>query len=69
MSELALNVTIADGKYTVRQASNGRVFALRYGEPWRDCTGDGLIFRLAEEIQDLREKLEASEKQINQIEP
>ena len=33
----------ADGKYTVCNDS-GRVTALRHGEPWRDLTGDNLVY-------------------------
>lgn len=49
-----LDVTVGGGKYTVQQDANGRLTALRYGEPWRDCCGDGLIFALATEIVRIR---------------
>ena len=52
LSEL-LCITVYDGKYTVKQYSNGRVEVLRYGEKWRDCTGDGLILALAQRIYEL----------------
>jgi hypothetical protein len=52
-----LCVTVADGKYTVKQDASGRLTALRYGEPWRDCVGDGLICALAYEVDNLREQL------------
>lgn len=52
-----LCVTVADGKYTVKQDASGRLIALRYGEPWRDCVGDGLICALAYEVDSLREQL------------
>lgn len=52
-----LCVTVADGKYTVKQDASGRLTALRYGEPWRDCVGDGLICALAYEVDSLREQL------------
>ncbi len=55
--EEILNVTVYDEKYTVIQHANGRTEALRYGEKWRDCTGDGLILALAQEIELLKEKL------------
>ena len=50
-------VTIEDGKYTVRWGKGMHLSALRYGEPWRDCCGDGLILGLAMEVQELRTKL------------
>ena len=51
-----LSVTVSDGKYTVIQDING-LYALRYGEEWRELTGDGLILALAMEVQELRDKL------------
>lgn len=54
MNTNLLEVTIADGKYTVIQAENGALRALRYGEEWRDCCGDNLIYYLAAEVADLR---------------
>lgn len=51
MDKLLLNVE--DGKYTVQQDTNGRLVALRYGEPWRDCVGDKLILALAQRIEHL----------------
>lgn len=56
----ALKVTVYNGKYTVVQEPNGRVHALRYGEPWRDCVGDGLILALAQEIESLREQIKST---------
>lgn len=53
-----LRVTVYDGKYTVVQAEGGGLRALRYGEEWRDCTGDGLILALAQEVAELREALD-----------
>lgn len=57
MNQEALSVTVGDGKYTVQQDASGRLTALRYGEPWRDCCGDGLIYTLAAEVESLREQL------------
>jgi hypothetical protein len=50
-----MRVTVYHGKYTVIQDPGGGLSALRYGEPWRDCTGDGLILALAQEVEELRE--------------
>lgn len=50
-------ITVADGKYTVVIKETGGMEALRYGEPWRELTGDGLIYSLATELADAREKL------------
>jgi hypothetical protein len=54
-----LRVEVADGKYTVVMDAKGGLRALRYGEEWRDCCGDGLILALAQEIAELREKRES----------
>jgi ubiquinone biosynthesis protein UbiJ len=53
-----MKVTIYDGKYTVIQDERGRLRALRHGEEWRDCTGDELILALAQEVEDLRKRVE-----------
>lgn len=45
-----------DGKYTVI-SDNGRLTALRYGEPWnRDLTGDNLIYWMLVEAIRLKEE-------------
>ncbi len=53
-----LNVPVADGKYTVLVAADGRLKALRHGEEWRDCVGDGLVLALAQEVEELRNELQ-----------
>jgi hypothetical protein len=58
MSEPLLNVSIENGKYTVIQEATGRLHALRYGEPWRDCVGDNVIFHLAHYVANLRKLAE-----------
>lgn len=50
-----LDVIVGDGKYRVFQ-KNGRLTAFRYGETWRDCCGDGLIYTLASTVETLREE-------------
>jgi len=52
-----LKVTVGHGKYTVVFTSQGNLEALRYGEKWRDCIGDGLILGLAQDLDDLRNKV------------
>ncbi len=51
-----LNIMIQNGKYTVIQHYNGELIALRYGFPWRELSGDGLVLGLAQEIERLREE-------------
>lgn len=48
-------IKVADGKYTVAHENGSNLRALRYGEPWRDLVGDGLILALVQEIEDLRQ--------------
>ncbi len=43
-------VELDGGKYTVIRENDGRMHALRYGEPWRDLVGDNLIYWLMVEI-------------------
>lgn len=58
-----LEVSLENGKYTVVQEPNGSVKALRYGEEWRDLTGDKLVLCLAQEVEALQEKVRELEKQ------
>lgn len=58
MSREIFHVSVCDGKYTVAQYRGGRVEAFRYGEKWRDCTGDELILALAQELHELRVAVE-----------
>lgn len=46
-------IDVADGKYTVIN-DNGRLSALRHGEPWQDLTGNNLVYWLAVELRDAR---------------
>lgn len=48
----AEQITVEDGKYTVI-FDNGQLHALRYGERWRDLSGDKLIYALMCRIQAL----------------
>ena len=48
-------IQIEDGKYTL-VSDRGILKALRYGEPWRDLTGDKMIGVMFSEIERLREE-------------
>ena len=50
-----------DGKYTLILHDNYSMDALRYGEPWRDLTGDNLVYCMLAEILRLQEQLDAKE--------
>lgn len=43
-------VTVADGKYMVIHENGLNFRALRYGEMWRDLTGDGLVLALTDAL-------------------
>ena len=57
-----VNISICDGKYTVIQAPTGTTRVLRYGEEWRDVTGDNVIGGLAWELQEARERIKRLEE-------
>lgn len=65
MSDVAgkelMRVSVYNGKYTVIQDADGSLRAERYGLPWRDCTGDNLIWFLAREVEALRAVLKIDE--------
>lgn len=50
-----LRVDLNGGKYTVVMTESGHLSALRYGEPWRDLVGDGMVCYMAHEIEELRD--------------
>lgn len=55
-----------NGKYTYIY-QNGVQKALRYGEQWRDLTGDNFVFHMAHEIDELQAKvveLEAKNREL-----
>ena len=51
--EIDFQVSLNDGKYTYILYKSGRHEALRYGESWRDLTGDGFIMALGQKIEQL----------------
>lgn len=53
-------IELENGKYTVvnELMSGGHLYALRYGEPWRNLNGDNLILAMYHEIERLYEELE-----------
>jgi hypothetical protein len=55
-----MKINLADGKYTY-VFEEGKQQALRYGEPWRDLTGDNLIYYMACRIVELEERAKEKE--------
>ena len=52
-------ITVGDGKYTVF-VDPRHFHALRYNKPWRDLTGDNLVYFLCIRILELEERLAAA---------
>jgi hypothetical protein len=65
IDDLALHVSICGEKYTVQQSHEGELNVLRFGEQWRECTGDNLIYSLAAEIQELRDKIKEARSHLD----
>lgn len=42
------------GKYTIIFSTTEGFKALRYGLPWRDLTGDGMVLSMLYEVEELR---------------
>ena len=50
---MVTSVKVGDGKYEVLHENGAGLHALRYGKPWRDLTGDGLVLALVQRIEEL----------------
>ena len=57
-----IKVSICDSKYTIIQDASGRTNVLRYGESWRDVTGDNVILGAAYEIEKLQARIKRLEE-------
>lgn len=55
-----------DGKYTVIfDETTGRLSALRYGEPWRDLVGDGMVLAMLQRVDALQQEVGALQQRID----
>jgi len=54
---MTTRITLEGGKYTYIQEDGRGSRALRYGEEWRDLTGDKFVGAMAAKIEELEEKL------------
>lgn len=52
--EIDVKIDLCEGKYTYIRYKNGGQKALRYGEEWRDLTGDNLVYWLVVELLQAR---------------
>jgi len=57
-----LKLDLADGKYTYIRYQQGGQEALRYGEKWRDLTGDNLIYFMGVLIEEAKRQLDKISK-------
>lgn len=46
-------IALEGGEYAVLHDNGANLRAYRYGAPWRDLTGDGLVLALVQRIEDL----------------
>jgi len=61
------DIRVADGKYTIcLPTEQGETLrALRYGEEWRDLTGDNMVMALASELSEARKEIERLRRDAN----
>lgn len=52
-----MKIELRKGKYTYIVHADGSNEVLRYGEQWRDTTGDGFILAMAQRIEELEEEI------------
>lgn len=58
--------SFGDGKYTVKFHPDGKLTALRNGEPWdRDLTGDKLVYCMLSEVDKLKGELKDFQDNLN----
>lgn len=57
---------LEDRKYAV-VSEGGIIRALRYGEPWRDLTGDNLVAALVSKINDLQDELSKAQGSMSNV--
>jgi vacuolar-type H+-ATPase subunit I/STV1 len=62
-----LRVTTSDGKYTVVMDAVGQLHALRHNEPWRELTGDNLVFTLAADLEESRAALSTARREHAEV--
>lgn len=61
---MKLDVIVNDGKYVVH-IDDGKLTASRYNMHWRDLCGDNLVYWLAVELAEAREKLVITTEALN----
>lgn len=60
-----LSVDLENGKYTVQfNESTGELKALRYGEEWRNLSGDGMVLALLHKIEEQDTEIKNLDKKL-----
>lgn len=52
-----IKLELQDGKYTIYHQNGENFRCLRYGKPWRNLVGDGMVLALVQEIERLNDLL------------
>lgn len=65
---MSFTVSVNEGKYTVVFHENGKLEALRHGEPWQNLTGDNLVYWLAVDLQEAHEEIIRLETKVDDLE-
>jgi len=61
-----MRIDLYDGKYTYVCNDDGSdQHALRYGERWRDLTGDGFVLAMAQKIEELEQEVNHQQSYID----
>ena len=64
-----MRIDLYDGKYTYVCNDDGSdQHVQRYGERWRDLTGDGFVLAMAQKIEKQQERIAELEKEVNEHE-
>lgn len=61
------SITLEGGKYEIGIDLLGRLVALRYGEPWRQCVGDNLMFYLWSYACDMEDALRSAAHNVRTL--
>lgn len=64
--KIGFKLELDDGKYTYIRYEQGGQEALRYGDPWRELTGDNLILFLGFKVEELLERNTKLERELNE---
>lgn len=64
---MKLELELENGKYTIIRHDDASVEVRRYGEPWRNLTGDKLFGAMLDMIIEHQERIEAIRKETKML--